>query len=1068
MFKTFINRPVLSTVISVFIVILGLIGLTSLPVEQYPDIAPPTVVVYTTYTGANAQTVLNSVIQPLEESINGAENMDYMTSTATSTGSANITVVFKQGQDIDMAAVDVQNRVSQAQALLPSEVTRVGVTTRKRQTSMLMGISLSDTTDTYSSEFIDNYMAINIIPEIKRVQGVGDVMHMGADYSMRIWLKPDKMAQYNLMPSDISAALSDQNIEAAPGTFGKQGAQSYEYVLTYKGRLQKPEQFDSIIVRSQGSDVLRLKDVAEVELGRLSYDFHNLVNGHLGSTCMMMQSKNSNASSTINYIMGMVEEMKKDLPKGMVITVPLNTNTFLDASIWEVEKTLLEAFILVFLVVYIFLQDMRSTLIPAIAIPVSLVGTFACLYMMGFTINLLTLSALVLAIAIVVDDAIVVVEAVHSKLDEGYKSAKHAAIDAMGEIGMAIISITLVMMLVFIPVSFMPGTEGTFYKQFGLTMAFAIGISAINALTLSPSLCGVFLKPHKKEDLDENGELKLEAEEHTSLMGRWHRGFNKYFNKVLEWYRRTVQRFIGLRWISLGLVLLSIVLLVWLMRITPSGFVPEEDTGAIMASVTLPPASSQERTNQVLDSLDAILSKIPAIESRTVVQGYNMMSGQGNNGGMAILKLKDWDERSDEESSTAIIGQLYAMVGQKIKDAQVMFFAPPMISGYGASNGFTLQLQDRTGGDINHFFEVEEQFLGALNQRPEIQMAYSGFNPNYPQYMVNVDEAKAAKAGVGTSGILTTLQGYLGGMYVSNFNRFGKLYRVMLQAANADRASPQMLSQIMVRTSTGMTPITEFVTLTRTYGPSQLMRFNLYTAITVNGQQNPGVSSGEAIEVVKEVAEQVLPQGYGYEWSGLSREEAESSGSTGLIFLLCLVFVYLILSALYESYVLPLSVILSISFGLMGSFLFASIFGVDNNIYLKIALIMLIGLLAKNAILIVEYSLDRRKTGMSITGAAVAGAAARLRPIIMTSLAMIVGLLPLMFANGVGANGNRALGTGAVGGMLVGMILQLLVVPTLFVIFETIQEKFKPIKWKDTDNSELTREISQYTPNVEE
>lgn len=1058
--KTFINRPVLSTVISVFIVIIGCIGLYSLPVEQYPDIAPPTVMVSTTYTGANAQTVMNSVIEPLEESINGAQNMTYMTSSATSTGSAEINVYFKQGYDPDMAAIDVQNRVSQAQNLLPGEVTRVGVTTRKRQTSMLLGVTISDTTGTYSREFIDNYMAINIIPELKRVSGVGDAMQMGADYSMRIWLKPDVMAQYGLQPSDISAALADQNIEAAPGALGEQGKQSFEYSLRYKGRLAQPSEFEDIIVRtnSDGS-VLRLKDVATVELGSLSYAFSNLVNGNTGTTTIIFQSPGSNASSTINTILGRLEEMKKDLPKGLIFTVPLNTNTFLDASIAEVEKTLFEAFILVFLVVYIFLQDLRSTIIPSIAIPVALVGTFAAIYFIGFSLNLLTLSALVLAIAIVVDDAIVVVEAVHAKLDEGYHSARQASIDAMSEIGSAIISITLVMMLVFIPVSFMPGTEGTFYKQFGLTMAFAIGISAINALTLSPALCAVFLKPHAAEGDDKKKK--------TSFVAKFHNGFNAGYDKVLKRYSKIVTNFIHAKWVSLGFVAASIVALVFLMKTTATGFVPNEDTGTIMAALTMPPATSQERTSAVLDSLDGILAQVPAIESRSVIQGYSFMGGEGNNYGSVIIKLKDWEKRTKEESADNIVKQLYGMTMAKIKDGTIMFFQPPMITGYGASNGLELQLEDKTGGDINKFFQIEQQFVAALSQRPEIQMAYSSFNPMYPQYMVNVDEAKCAKAGVGTSGVLTVLQGYYGGMYISNFNRFGKLYRVMMQAAPEARVSAETLNQIKVRTASGMAPISDFVTLTRTYGPSSLSRFNLYSSITVNIQVNPQYTSGDAIKAVEEVSSQVMPQGYAYEFSGLSREEATASPySTAIIFGLCLLFVYLILSAQYESYVLPWSVILSIPFGLFGTFLFAKIFGIANNIYLKIALIMLIGLLAKNAILIIQFALERRRTGMSIIGSAVAGASARLRPILMTAAAMVIGLLPLMFANGVGANGNRALGTGAVGGMLVGVILQVIVVPSLFVIFEAIQEKIKPIKWCDTDNTEIAHEIEQYSPEI--
>ena len=1060
--KLFINRPVLSTVISIFIVILGAIGLSSLLLEQYPSIAPPTVMVDATYTGANAQTVMNAVIEPLEEQINGVEGMDYMTSTAEA-GSASITVTFKPGTNPDMDAVNVQNRVSQAQGLLPSEVTRVGVTTIKRQTSMLMAISLVDTTDTYSSQFLDGYMSINVLPEIKRVTGVGEAFQTASDYSMRIWLQPDKMAQYNLMPSDITAALSDQNIEAAPGSFGENGHQSFEYDLRYKGRLSTPQQFDSIVVRTDGDNVLYLTDVAKVELGSLMYSFKSTANGHPGSSMMIMQSAGSNAFDVINNILAKMDQMKKELPKGMTFVVPMNTNVFLSASIHEVEKTLIEAFILVFLVVYIFLQDLRSTIIPAIAIPVALIGTFALLYLLDFSINLLTLSALVLAIAIVVDDAIVVVEAVHAKLDEGYHSARQAAIDAMAEIGSAIVSITLVMMLVFIPVSFMPGVEGTFYKQFGLTMAFAIGISAINALTLSPALCAVFLKPHKKEDdeLDEDGKPKRSRR--PSLVSRFHDGFNKNYDKLLGVYRRCVQFFIRTKWLALGIVAVVIAVLIFLMNTTSTGFVPNEDTGTVMISMSLPPASGQDRTIAVADAVDKIVGQLPEVDSRMTVQGYSLLGGQGNNQAMCIVTLKPWDER--ERRSDEIIKTLYMQTGMAVKDGTVMIFAPPMVAGYGASSGFTVELQDKTGGDINKLFQIEQQFCAELMKHPEVQMAYSAFNPSYPQYMVNVDEAKAARAGLGTSGVLSALQGYYGGMYVSNFNRFGKIYRVMLQADPAARVSPETLNQIKVRTATGMTPITDFVSLSRVYAPQSLSRFNMYSNIEVTGTVNQGYSSGQALKVVEEVASKVLPTGYGYEYSGLSREEAKSTNSTTTIFILCLLFVYLILSALYESYILPLAVILSVPMGLFGSFVFANIFGVENNIYLKISLIMLIGLLAKNAILIIQFSLERRRTGMSIVGSAVAGAQARLRPILMTSLAMIIGLLPLMLANGVGANGNRSLGTGAVGGMLIGTILQVLIVPTLFVIFQSAQEKIKPLRWKDKDNSEIEREIRQYTPD---
>lgn len=1050
----FINRPVLSTVISIFIVILGLIGLTSLPVEQYPDIAPPTIQVTTKYMGANAQTISNSVIAPLEESINGALNMTYMKSSATNDGNATINVYFEQGYDPDMAAIDVQNRVSQATSLLPAEVNRVGVTTRKQQTSMLVAVALYSPTDEYPIDFIENYMAINVVPEIKRIPGVGDAFTMGADYSMRIWLKPDVMAQYNLMPNDITAAIADQNIEAAPGQFGENSDCSFQYILRYKGRLATEEEFEKIIIRAdEDGNVLYLGDVAKVELGRLTYGFQNNVNGHVGVTSIVFQSPGSNASEIIEKVLDVVDKCEKTLPSGLEFSIPMNTDIFLKASIHELVKTLIEAFFLVFLVVYIFLQDIRSTLIPSIAIPVALVGTFAMIYAIGFSLNLLTLAALVLAIAIVVDDAIVVVEAVHAKLDEGYKSARLASIDAMSEIGSAIVSITLVMMLVFIPVSFMPGTEGVFYRQFGLTMAIAIGFSAVNALTLSPALCAILLKPHKTE-----------SDKKTTFVQRFHIAFNENYERLLVHYRGVVNFFIKGKKFVWAIVIGSIALLVWLMNVTPGGLVPDEDTGSIMGVVNMPPATSQARTIEIMSQVDSCIAMIPAVEYRTLVQGYSFVGGQGNTYGSIIIKLKPWEERSEEESSTAIIGQLYRLVNQKIKDGTIMFFAPPMIAGYGASNGFEVQLQDKTGGDLNKFFAIEQNFLAELNKRPEVQMAYSAFNPTFPQYMINVDAAKCAKAGVGTSTVLGVLQGYYGSMYISNFNRFGKLYRVMMQADAESRVSPETLNQIKVRTKSGMAPISNFLTLERVYGPDLLNRFNMFSAISVTGTPNEGYSSGEALKAVEEVAKATLPQGYAFEFSGLSREESQNAeGSTGTIFILCFIFVYLVLSAQYESYLLPLAVILSVPFGLMGSFIFANIFGIANNIYLKIALIMLIGLLAKNAILIVEFALDRRKQGMSITSAAVAGASARLRPILMTSLAMIIGLIPLMFANGVGAHGNNALGTGSIGGMLIGMLLQIVVVPTLFVIFETLQEKFKPIKWSDTDPVEIAPEVQQYS-----
>ena len=1068
----FINRPVLSTVISILMVILGIIGLATLPVTQYPDIAPPTVSVIAAYTGANAQTVLNSVIAPLEDQINGVENMMYIQSSASNNGSADISIYFNQGTDPDMAAVNVQNRVSMAQGLLPAEVTRVGVTTQKRQNSMLLIFSLYDAEDKYNIEFIENYAKINLIPEVQRVKGVGDANVMGQDYSMRIWLKPDVMAQYNLVPSDISGVLAEQNIEAAPGQFGERGNQTFQYTIRYKGRLQQTEEFEDIVIKAlPNGEVLRLGDVARIELGRLAYTFNNTVNGHKAVTCIVFQMAGTNATETINNLLDVISKAEESLPAGLKINVDQNANDFLYASIHEVIKTLIEAFILVFIVVYVFLQDMRSTLIPAIAIPVALIATFFVLKLIGFSVNLLTLSAMVLAIAIVVDDAIVVVEGVHAKLDQGYKSSREASIDAMSELGGALVSITLVMMSVFIPVSFMGGTAGTFYRQFGITMAISIAFSALNALTLSPALCAIFLKPHDSEHKPKK----------MSVIDRFHTSFNAAYDSLLKSYKKRVVFFIHKKWLSLGLVAASIVLLVFFMKITPTGMVPNEDTGTIMGAVTLPPGTSQERAMEVLAKVDSLVAAEPAVESRTIISGYSFIGGQGPSYGSVIIKLKDWEERSMMQNSDIIYATLFMRAQKIIKDAQVLFFAPPMIPGYSVSSDIELNMQDKTGGSLDHFFEVVNNYRAALEARPEINSAKTTFNPSFPQYQLDIDAAACKKAGISPSDILSTMQGYFGGLYASNFNRFGKMYRVMIQAEPDATKNMESLNSIKVRSGNEMAPITQFVSMKKVYGPDIINRFNLYTSMKVMVAPASGYTSGQALQAIAEVAKENLPAGFGYELGGMAREEASTSGSTtGIIFVLCFVFVYLLLSAQYESYILPLAVLLSVPFGLMGSFIFVNGFGalgnipalkmilgtMSNDIYMQIALIMLMGLLAKNAILIVEFALDRRKQGMSISWAAVLGAAARLRPILMTSLAMIVGLLPLMFAFGVGAHGNRTLGSSAIGGMLIGMILQIFIVPVLFVIFQWLQEKIKPMEWDSLDESEVEAEIEQYSPTA--
>ena len=1073
-FTNFIKRPVLSTVISIFFVLLGIIGLISLPIEQYPNIAPPTISIQTFYQGADAQTVLNSVITPLEESINGVENMTYMESTATNAGMAMITVYFKQGADPNMAAVNVQNRVSQAQALLPAEVTRAGVTVSKRQSSNVVMYSLTTDDGRYDDEFLTNYNNINIVPMLKRINGVGDVHIPGMKtYSMRIWLYPDKMKQHKLVPSDVSMALAEQNIEAAPGSFGEQSNQKFEYTMRYKGRLKTPEEYGNIIISSNtNGQTVHLRDVAKVELGGLMYSVMMKNNSRPAVIGMVNQVAGSNATQIADDVKTALADAQKQMPPGMKVTIEQDVTEFLFASIEEVVFTLFITLLLVFFVVYIFLQDIRSTLIPMIAVPVALIGTFFFLWVFGFSINLLTLSALLLAIAIVVDDAIVVVEAVHAKLDLGYKSAMTAAIDAMNEISGAIISITLVMAAVFVPVSFIGGTSGTFYREFGVTMAVSIVISALNALTLSPALCAIFLKPHSK---DEHKKL--------SRVDRFHMAFNTQYDKINTKYQKVVEKIINHRWISSLAVILGIVALVVTMKFTQTGLVPNEDTGTLFAMISLPPGTSQVETQKVTDQVDKMLASNPYIERREQIVGYNFMAGQGSNQSTFIIKLKPFAERKygmidriksvfdgagiaglfiDPTSSNMILGMIYKQTAS-IKGAQIIAFGSPMIPGYGLTNGVSFVLQDKTGGDLNKFYKVAQDYLAALNKRPEFSRALTTYNPNYPQYMVDVDVAKAKQAGTSPAAILSVLQGYYGGMYASNFNAYGKLFRVMIQGTVESRMSESGLTNIYVRTAGGMAPVSEFCTLKRVYGPSNITRFNLFTSIAINATPADGYSSGQAIQAAEEVAKQVLPQGYGYEFSGLTRSEKEASNSTAMIFVLCIVFVYLILSAQYESYILPLAVILSIPIGLSGAFIFTLIFGHNNDIYMQISLIMLIGLLAKNAILIVEFALERRRTGMAIKYAAILGAGARLRPILMTSLAMIIGLLPLMFASGVGRNGNQTLGAAAVGGMLIGTLCQVFVVPALFAFFQYLQERVKPLVFEDEASRDVIKELEQFS-----
>ena len=1058
--KHFIERPVLASVISIVIVIAGLIGLATLPVEQYPDIAPPTVMVRASYPGASAETIQKSVIVPLEQAINGVEDMTYMTSSAA-VGSASVTIYFRQGTNADMAAVNVQNKVSRATGQLPPEVTQIGVTTMKRQTSMVKIFSLYSPDDSYDETFLSNYLKINVEPRIQRIRGVGEVFTLGAEYSMRVWLKPDVMAQYKLIPSDVTAALAEQNIESATGTLGENSQNTFQYTMKYRGRHQTPEEFGEIVLLSKpDGTLLRLKDIADIELGSESYAYKGYTNGHPGVSTMIFQTAGSNATQVVNDVNALLDELQAELPKGIAVAHLQSVNDFLYASMKEVVKTLFEAILLVILVVYVFLQDIRSTLIPTVSILVALIGTFGFLAFAGFSINLLTLFALVLAIGTVVDDAIIVVEAVQARFDAGYKSSYMATIDAMSGITSAIVTSTLVFMAVFIPVAMMGGTSGVFYTQFGITMAVAVGLSAVNALTLSPALCAMILKPY----LDENGEMR------DNFAARFRKAFNTAFGALVNKYKHGVMLFIKHKWLMWSTFAIAIAALVLLMNSTKTGLVPDEDQGTIMVNVTTPPGTSLEETYKVLEVVASRISDIPQVENAMETAGFNMIaSAAGSSYAMGIVKLKNWDERPNPEDEVqAVIGQIYARTAD-IKSAQIFAVAPPMISGYGSTSGFSMYLQDRAGGELTDFYQIFQQFIGALNQRPEIERAYSSFNINFPQYMVHIDPAKAKRAGVSPSTILSTIAGYYGGQYASYINRFSKMYYVTLQSRPEDRLDVESLNNIYVRTDKGeMAPVGEFVELEKVYSSDVLNRFNLYNAISVQGTAAPGYSSGDAIQAIREVADQVLPKGYGYEFDGITREEAQTTSNTLIIFGICLLFIYLILSALYESYLIPFAVILAVPCGLMGSFLFAKAMGLENNIYLQTGIIMLIGLLSKTAILITEYAADRRAAGMSLSQAAVSAAKARLRPILMTVLTCVFGMIPLVLSHGVGANGNSTLGAGVIGGMIVGTLALLFLVPTLFIVFQTLQEKVKPLEFDPDPQWAVRAELEECKNEKEE
>lgn len=1029
-FKTFIDRPILSSVISIVIVLLGIIALTSLPVEQYPDISTPTVMVEASYTGADAQTIQKSVIIPLEEKINGVENMIYMTSDADNNGNASIKVYFKQGTNADMATVNVQNRVSEASGQLPAEVTKSGVKVSKQQSSQVMIFNLDSSDDAFDDLFLSNYLKINIVPRILRIQGVGGVDVIGSDYAIRIWLNPEKMAQYELTPSDISAAVGAQNLEYPAGNFGESSDNTFQYALKYRGRYETPEEFGEIAIRAlSDGEVLRLKDVADIKLGAQDYSMSGEADGHPGTTCMITQIAGSNASEIVSEVEALFEELEPSFPPGVKISITQNVKDFLDASIKNVLMTLLEAMLLVILVVYIFLQNGRLTLIPTISMLVSMIGTFFVLSLLGFTINLLTLFALVLSIGTVVDNAIIVVEAVQAKIDSGEQSAYKATVEGMSGVTTAILISTLVFMAVFIPVSFISGTSGKFFQQFGLTMAVAVGFSALNALTLSPALCALLLKP------------ATGSKEKRSWQDRFRKSFNTSFEALKLHYGRGVKFLLKHKLIACFLLLLALVLLVVSMKNTKTGLVPNEDQGMFFVNVTTAPGSSLHQTKAVMDEVEAAIKDIPQIQTYAKNPGFGVISGKSSSSGLLIVRLKPWSERKGKgDSVDEVIAEVYRRTTD-IKGAEIFAYSPPMVVGFGMTDGFEMYTQDKTGGDVADFYAVTQNFVEELNKRPEIGMAYTSFNINYPQYRVEVDAAKCLRSGISPEDVLSVLSGYYGGLYSSDINRFSKVYRVMLQASAEYRLEPESLDNVFVRTDSGMAPIAQFISLEKVYGPEVLNRFNMFGSIAVNGSPAEGYSSGDAIKAVRQTADNYLPTGYGYEFSGMTREESGSQNNTVLIMLLCIVLVYLILSALYESFIIPLAVILSVPVGLMGSFLFTWLLGLENNIYLQTGVIMLIGLLAKTAILITELAQHYRQQGMSINEAALRAAKERLRPILMTALTMIVGLLPLIFSTGAGKNGNISLGVGTAAGMTLGTFALLFITPVLFTIMQRLQEK---------------------------